>query len=336
MPRGQKSKLRAREKRRQAREQNQGSQGAQDPASEKEKSPSSSAAGLQSTNPGPGAVGGPQGPQRAQATSSLAAAVSSDKGVKCPEKQRPDVSRLFVLEQATQDPLNRMVNMLVHYLLYKYKTKEIIFKADMLKVINRKYKKHFPEILQKAIERTELIFGLDLKEIGPSGHSYVLVTKLGLSSQESVSEGWSFPKNGLLMPLLGVIFINGNNAAEQDVWQFLGMLGVFDGKEHFIFGNPRKFITKDLVREGYVVYRQVAGSTPPRYEFLWGPRAYAETSKMQVLKFLAKLSNTDPSSYTDLYEEALKEEEEQAQARSAARASRALAAEARGRKPSQQ
>ncbi|XP_005409207.1 PREDICTED: melanoma-associated antigen B1 [Chinchilla lanigera] len=334
MPRGQKSKLRAREKRRQARGEDQGSQGVQDPAAAEGKSPSPSA-GLQSANPSTCAACSPQGLQRTQAVSSPAAALSLDKGAKRPEEQRPGLSRLSILKNAGKDPVSRMVNTLVHFLLYKYKTKEPIVKADMLKVIDRKLKKHFAEILQRATERMELIFGLDLKEVGLTGQSYVLISKMDLSGEGSVSEDWGFPKNGLLMPLLGVIFMNGNQATEQDVWEFLSLLGVYEGREHFIFGEPRKFITKDLVQKEYLVYRPIAGSNPRCYEFLWGPRAYAETSKMQVLQFLAKLSKKAPSHFPSQYAEALKEQEDRAQARIAARASRVLAAEARASKATQ-
>ncbi|XP_010641931.1 melanoma-associated antigen B17 [Fukomys damarensis] len=334
MPRGQKSKLRAREKRRQAREESRRLQDAQSQAAE-EKSPSLSSAGPKTSSPSTSAVGGPQEPQMAGATSSLAPALSSDKGASCPEGQCPGFAILYALEKDKGDPLGKVVNMLVHFLLHKYKMKELVVKADMLKVIDRKHKKNFREILQKATERLELIFGLDLKEIGPTGHSYVLVSKMYLSSEESVSEGWGFPKNGLLMPLLGVIFMNGNRATESEVWESLNMLGVYDGKQHFIFGDPRKFITKDLVQEEYLVYRQIADSYPPQYEFLWGPRAYAETSKMLVLEFLAKLSNMDPTNFPSQYEEALREEHERVQARIAARAGRALAAEARASRATQ-
>ncbi|XP_021101019.1 melanoma-associated antigen B17 isoform X1 [Heterocephalus glaber] len=335
MPRGQKSKLRAREKRRQVREEGQGLQGAQSPAVEEGKSPSLSSAGQESASPSICAAGGPQGPQGAQAASSSAAALSSDKGASHAEEQSLGLISLSALEKAKKDPLGRVVNMLMHFLLYKYKMKELIVKADMLKVIDRKYKKHFPEILQKATDRMELMFGLDLKEIGPTGHSYIVISKMSLSSEGSGSEDRGFPKNGLLMPLLAVIFMNDNCATELAVWEILNMLGVYDGKRHFVFGEPRKFITKDLVREEYLVYRQIAGSDPPCYEFLWGPRAYAETSKMQVLEFLAKLSNTVPSYFQSQYEEALREEEARAQARIAARASRALATKARASRSSQ-
>nr|XP_019604616.1 PREDICTED: melanoma-associated antigen 10-like [Rhinolophus sinicus] len=46
-----------------------------------------------------------------------------------------------------------------------------------------------------------------------------------------------------------------------------------------------------------------------------GPRAHAETSKMKVLKFFAKISGTNPTSFPHWYEEALRDERERAQPR---------------------
>lgn len=115
--------------------------------------------------------------------------------------------------------------MLMQFLLERYKMKEPIIKSDMLKLVNKKYKLHFPEILRRAAERMELVFGLDLKEVKPNGHSYTLVSKLDLSDDGTLSGGWGLPKNGLLMPLLGVIFLNGNRASEEEIWEFLNILG---------------------------------------------------------------------------------------------------------------
>lgn len=64
------------------------------------------------------------------------------------------------------------------------------------------------------------------------------------------------------------------------------------------------------MQEQYLEYRQVPNSDPARYEFLWGPRAHAETSKMEVLKHWAQFSGSDPRSFPLLYEEALREEKE--------------------------
>ncbi|EPY74971.1 hypothetical protein CB1_001839005 [Camelus ferus] len=100
---------------------------------------------------------------------------------------------------------------------------------------------------------------------------------------------------------------------------------------HFIFGEPRKLITEDLVQEKYLEYRQVPNSDPPRYEFLWGPKAHAETSKMKVLEFWAKVNDTVPTAFPTHYEEALRDGEERARARAAARDGPTATASARSR-----
>ncbi|XP_045634850.1 melanoma-associated antigen B4-like [Ursus americanus] len=335
MPRGQKSKLRAREKRRQNRGETQGLTSAQaTTAEEEETTPSSSPVfgDAPSSSPVPGTS---QEPQEALATTSAAAGVlcpRSNVGAKGQvEKSKNSSWASTSPESARKDPLTRKVGMLVQFLLYKYKLREPIMRADMLKIVNKRYREHFPEILRRASECMELVFGLELKEVKPGGRSYILVSGLDLTSDGSVSSGRGFSKNGLLMPLLSVIFLSGNRASEEDIWEFLNILGISDGRRHLVFGEPRKLITQDLVQEKYLEYRQVANSDPPRYEFLWGPRAHAETSKMRVLEFLAKVHDTVPSAFPFHYEEALRNEEERARARAAAGAASTSKAGARSR-----
>uniref|UniRef100_A0A8C0JY49 MAGE domain-containing protein n=1 Tax=Canis lupus dingo TaxID=286419 RepID=A0A8C0JY49_CANLU len=216
--------------------------------------------------------------------------------------------------QVEGDPLTGKVGLLVQFMLYKYKLKEPIKKAEMLKIINKRYREHFPEIFKRTSERMELVFGLELKEIKPGGHSYTLMSTLNLTSDSDVSNGWGFPKTGLLMNLLGVIFMKGNCATEEKIWEFLNKMRVYAGKRHFIFGEPKKLITEDLVKLKYLEYRQVPNSNPACYEFLWGPRAHAETSKMKVLEFWAKINHTVPSAFHSWYEEALRDEEDRVKA----------------------
>ncbi|XP_008585216.1 PREDICTED: melanoma-associated antigen B4-like [Galeopterus variegatus] len=322
MPRGRKSKLRAREKRRQAQSETQDLQGAQATAPEEKESPSSSSPVLGVTPPRSPAGGIPQKPQGAPHTPTAAVGVSrkrSGKGAKGKGEGRKNSSQASTSTESLQkDPLIRKAVMLVQFLMYKYKMKEPIMKVEMLKVVSKRYREHFPEILKRACGRIELVFGLDLKEVNPRNHSYTLVSKLDLSDGGSLSDCWRLPRNGLLMTLLGVIFLNGMCASEEEIWEFLNLLGVYDGKRHFIFGDARKLITQDLVKERYLEYQQVPNSDPPCYQFLWGPKAYAETSKMKVLEFLAKVNYTNPISFTHLYEEALRDEEERVQARAAA------------------
>nr|XP_025853171.1 melanoma-associated antigen B1-like [Vulpes vulpes] len=332
MPRGQKSKLRARKKRCQARVESQGLGDTQATTGEVNKSPSSVSGDAPSSSP---AAGASQKPQGSQATSSSAARGSrrrSNAGAKSRVDGGKHSSQASTSsESARNDLLTRKVGILMQFMLERYAMKAPIIRAEMLKIINKRYKEDFPEIFGKASEHLELVFGLELKEIKPGGHSYNLVSSLDITSDGDVSNGWGPPKNGLLMPLLSVIFLSGNQASEEDIWEFMNILGVYEGRKHVVFGEPRKLITQDLVQEKYLEYRQVSGSDPPCYEFLWGPRAHAKTSKMRVLEFLAKVHDTVPSAFPFHYEEALRDEEEQAQVRAMAKAASATKASARSR-----
>uniref|UniRef100_A0A8C0R754 MAGE domain-containing protein n=1 Tax=Canis lupus dingo TaxID=286419 RepID=A0A8C0R754_CANLU len=212
--------------------------------------------------------------------------------------------------QAPPDPdsllsevLNQKVAELVQFLSVKYVTKKPTMAAEMLQSVIREHKGHFPVIFKKACECMEVVFGIEVKEVDPVNHSYELVKILNLTYDGMLSNEQGMPKTGLLILILGVIFMEGNCAPEEKIWDMLNKIGVFAGKKDFIYGEPRKLITKDLVQEKYLEYRQVPNSDLPRYEFLWGPRAHAETSKMQVLQFLAKVSGTAPTSFSSWYEE---------------------------------
>ncbi|KAF7462396.1 melanoma-associated antigen B18-like [Marmota monax] len=144
------------------------------------------------------------------------------------------------------------------------------------------------------------------------------VSKLDYTLDGTMGDEENMPKMGLLMIVLGVIFMKGNCASEEEIWKVLNMMGVYADRKHFIYGEPRKVITEDLMQLKYLESQQVPNSDPPCYEFMWGPRANAETSKMKILEFLARIHDTTPNAFPSWYEEALKDEEERAQARVAA------------------
>ena len=136
------------------------------------------------------------------------------------------------------------------------------------------------------------------------------------------------PKNGLLMPLLGVTYLNGHRASEEEIWKFLNMLSIYDGRRHFIYGDTGKLITQDLVQKEYLEYRQVPGSDPPRYEFLWGPNTLTQNSKTKVLQILTKVNDSAPDTLLPRYEDSWREEVESSQARAAAGTSPSASASA--------
>ncbi|XP_036268984.1 melanoma-associated antigen 8-like [Pipistrellus kuhlii] len=201
-----------------------------------------------------------------------------------------------------QKALHSKMMKVVEFLLLKYREKEPTTRAEILSSVIKEHHDHFPEIFRAATECMKLVFGVVVKEVGPSAHTYVMVTALGLSYDGMVSNGNKYPNTGLLVTLLWVIAAEGDCAPEEKVWEALNVLGVHDGKKHWIYGEPRELITKIWVQEQYVVYRQVPNSDPACYEFLWGPRAHAETTISKALKFVLRVNDRDPRSFPFLSE----------------------------------
>lgn len=252
----------------------------------------------------------PQRPQRSMARST---------SVEGPSNQdNEDTSSLQTSadpESRCRDRIDKNVTNLVRIMILRYRLRKPITKAQMLQVISKRGKRQFPVIFKKACKCLEVICGIDVKEVVPATHSYVLVNSLDLTYDEMLGDHESMPKNGLLIIILGMIFLEGNCAQEEAIWEFLNMMGVYAGREHFIYGEPRKLLTRTWVQENYLEYQQVLHSDPPHYQFRWGPRAHAETSKLQVLEFLSKIKGIDHISFSCWYEEALRDEQERAQAR---------------------
>ncbi|XP_062039120.1 melanoma-associated antigen B10-like [Lepus europaeus] len=324
MPRGQKSKLRSREKRRQARSEIQRLQGAKATAAEEEDTVSSSPtfcdSDPQSSLAASGSCSKSKQRQRgpAASTSACHSRQRSNSSAQSQDGERASTSQaLSTTDSSFTNRLDQKAVLLVQFMLRKYNKRELITKKDLLKYVTRKYKMHFHEILRKAAELMVLAFGIDVKEVDPIKHYYALVRQLDHTGDPRM-DGEIMPRSGLLMTILCVIFIKGNAAPEEDIWEVLNVMGIYAGKNHFIHGEPKKLITEDLVQEKYLEYRQVLNSDPPRYEFLWGPRAHAETSKMKVLEFLAKMHNTVPTAFPAWYEDAVVDEEERVRSRFAA------------------
>ncbi|CAD7666741.1 unnamed protein product [Nyctereutes procyonoides] len=161
-----------------------------------------------------------------------------------------------------------------------YRIKQPTTKVDLLEVVTPEYQDDFPAILSQASICLRLVFGLDVIEVDPSEHSYVLNPILGLTWDGMLSDQWGLPKTSL-------------GLSWEEVWEALGVTGVYDGQEHIVYGEPRDLLTNVWVQEGYLQCRQVAGSDPALYEFLWGPRAYEETSKLQVIDYVLLVRSKD-------------------------------------------
>ncbi|KAK7807896.1 hypothetical protein U0070_023928 [Myodes glareolus] len=213
----------------------------------------------------------------------------------------------------TQKQLEQKVAELVQFLLIKDQKKIPIKRTDILKHVVGDYRDVYPNLLRLAAERLQYVFGYKLVELEPKSHTYILINMLEPVEEDAEVRGdQGTPTTGLLMILLGLIFMKGNTITETEVWDFLRRLGVYPTKKHLIFGDPKKLITEDFVRQRYLEYRRIPHTDPVDYELQWGPRTNLETSKMKVLKFVAKVHNQDPKDWPTQYCEALADEENRA------------------------
>ena len=64
----------------------------------------------------------------------------------------------------------------------------------MLSSVLRDYQDPFLVVLGQAAEYLQLVFGLEVKEVDPSEHTYILVPSLGLTLSEMLSDGRGFPR----------------------------------------------------------------------------------------------------------------------------------------------
>ncbi|KAM6151337.1 melanoma-associated antigen D4-like isoform 1-T1 [Rhynchocyon petersi] len=218
--------------------------------------------------------------------------------------------------------LQERANKLVKYLMIKDYKKIPIKRSDMLKDVIREYDEHFPEIIERATYTLEKKFGIHLKEIDKEEHLYILVCTRD-SSARLLGKTKDTPRLSLLLVILGVIFMNGNHASEAVLWEALRKMGLRPGVRHPLLGDLRKLLTDDFVKQKsawlvrsknyfplslrYLEYKKIPNSSPPEFEFHWGLRAYHETSKMRVLRFIAQNQNRDPREWKAHFLEAVED-----------------------------
>ncbi|XP_048192634.1 melanoma-associated antigen 8-like [Perognathus longimembris pacificus] len=242
--------------------------------------------------------------------SSPPTALVSSVGPEFDQGSRSQGSEILFFQRNILGPLAllRYSISLVPFLLLRYQMRQPVSRAEILTHVVRCHRNLFPAIFNKTRECMKLVFGTDMIEINPAHRAYILVPAAGLRYDGLRSDVHGVPKTGLLIMVLCFIFRSGNRATEEVIWGALCKMGICVEKRHYIYGNIRRLIMEDFVRLQYLEYRQVPHANPIIYEFLWGPRARAETTKMKILHHWAKFSGNDPRSFPILYDEALREE----------------------------
>ncbi|XP_051947690.1 necdin-like 2 isoform X1 [Xyrauchen texanus] len=207
-------------------------------------------------------------------------------------------------ENFTSLQIDRKVAEVVQFILIKDQKKIPIRRADVAKHVMKEYKAIYPEVINRVRRTFEQVFGLKLVEIDSKNHIYILINKLEPVQNEPVSMRPGNPKTGLLFVILSVIFMKGGVVKENVVWNTLKKLRVDAGEKHDDFGDVKKVITDEFVRQKYLEYVKIPHTDPVEYEFRWGLRAEKEVSKLKLLEFVGELHDQDPQSWTQQFREA--------------------------------
>ncbi|XP_062871502.1 necdin-like 2 [Trichomycterus rosablanca] len=200
--------------------------------------------------------------------------------------------------------IERKVAEVVQFILIKDQKKIPIRRTDIAKHVIKEYRNLYQDIMKRADRTFEQVFGMKLLEIDSKNHVYILVNKLDSVREEPLSMCPTNPKTGLLFVILSVIFMKGGIVKEALVWNTLKKLRVDVGEKHEEFGDVKKVVTDEFVRQKYLEYVRVPHTDPQEYDFRWGTRAEKEVSKIKMLEIVAELHNQEPQSWSQQYKDA--------------------------------
>lgn len=85
---------------------------------------------------------------------------------------------------------------------------------------------------------------------------------------------------------------------------FIATIENLSREKHEEFGDVKKVVTDEFVRQRYLEYVRIPHTEPVEHEFRWGQRAEIEVSKAKILEFMGELHEQDPQSWRQQYREA--------------------------------
>ncbi|XP_029975101.1 necdin-like 2 [Salarias fasciatus] len=207
------------------------------------------------------------------------------------------------MESLAPGQLEQKTAEVVQYFLVKDQKKFAIRRADIVKHVLKEQRNIYPEVMRRAAATFQQVFGLKLVEIEQKNHLYILINSLEPSAAAPPSSSTN-PKTGLLFVVLGLIFMKGGVARENVVWSTLKKLRIDPREKHEEFGDVRKLLTEEFVRQRYLEYIRIPHTDPVEFEFGWGQRAEYEVSKPRILSFMGELHQQDPQTWSQQYREA--------------------------------
>ncbi|KAG0727245.1 Non-structural maintenance of chromosomes element 3 [Chionoecetes opilio] len=153
--------------------------------------------------------------------------------------------------------------------------------ADIRSIIQKKTKSSFENVMGRAGEIMQQVFGYEIKCV--KGNSYILVNSMSatLLKFQQLSKKEEAEWGVLIVTLIAIFMCEGTmNAAQLEA--YLGTLGID-------MATKGKTMLKDFVRKKYLDTSMEGSSDPPTLMYQWGDRAHAEISKGDLLELVCKV-----------------------------------------------
>lgn len=231
--------------------------------------------------------------------------------VDCTQTGKSQSQKTQNYKELSKEELKRKTSDVARYLLFTDRKKYPVKRGDITKNVLKEHAKSFNEIFDHAKKNLNKVFGIEVEEIDVGkSRGYILVD--GVKSEEQhklIDWGDDLPKMGLLMVVLGMIFMCDHVITESKLWHMLKKLGIEPKKEHEVFGDSEKLISQEFVRQCYLDRKKVLGGDEAVYEYRWGARAEKELTWRQALKFVSEIYGTQMEDWTAQMKEITAKEE---------------------------
>ncbi|XP_064477255.1 non-structural maintenance of chromosomes element 3 homolog [Ornithodoros turicata] len=221
--------------------------------------------------------------------------------------------------RVTPDELTNLVNNAVYFILVADQHKRTITRADIVKNVLKDSSCSFAEVLKEARRKLVHVFGYELIDVKEKQGSYMLVSKMDVPdvSQFIKKSDEDYAKQGFVTLVLSLIMMMGGCVEEGKLWNLLASLGIMLNSPDAVFGNVKKWVTTDLVKQLYLDYSKVDGSEPTTYQFKWGPRARSEVPKKDLLDFVCEVhgDGMQPEQWLSVFNEINEEAQSKSQSK---------------------
>ncbi|EFA82749.1 hypothetical protein PPL_04444 [Heterostelium album PN500] len=207
--------------------------------------------------------------------------------------------------------LNKLVDEFVRYVLFIDRKKMPLTRADIVAKVLSSYrdKRIITNVFARGRSKLKDVFGYELidvkkeKVVGSeqkepaSSTTFLLKNTLPLELLNQIAQidpitskelTLNHQQKALLTIILAIILLECGFIDSDQLYVYLGRLGFEVGHQHVVFGDWEKLIDK-FVKELYLTRKKTEKDRVAVFQYRFGPRAFAETSKKNIIRVVGDI-----------------------------------------------